>query len=239
LPAVIYLHGTLEKWPAHRLERALRGQTLSRFLAAGYVTVAATYRSREQDPQSPGALWDCLAAVEYVKTMPEVDPESVVLWGVSGGGSLALEAAGETRLAAAAVEEPASILFTGMLTNAADRKVQMRFPHHFYTPALRRLTREKIARITAPILIAAGDVHPINRINNEILVPELRRAGKRLELITYPGAPHGFSQGSGSPEAVRKFFEDVSGFFGRHVNAKPVPLRGDLLMKAPAERETR
>lgn len=238
-PAVVYLHGTLEHWPPERLERALRGQTLSRFLASGYVTVAPAFRGRDQNPQTREALWDCLAAIEYVKALPEVDARSVVVWGTSGGGSLALELAGETSLAAIAPEEPASILFTGMLVNANDREARMRDPQKYYTPELRAFTREKITRISCPILVTQGGVHPINRINNEIVIPELIRAGKSVEVCFYPGEPHGFGQGSGSPEAVRKFFDDVAHFFARHVKTRPVPLPAGVVTQAAAARETR
>src|SRR5205085_716475 len=95
-------------------EVALRAQNQNRFLAAGYVLVEPTFRDRTINPISDEALHDCVAIVEYVKRLAGVDPESVVIWGNSGGGSLALELAGETDLCAAAAEEPASVLLTGM-----------------------------------------------------------------------------------------------------------------------------
>ncbi|MGH9338460.1 MAG: alpha/beta hydrolase family protein [Acidobacteriota bacterium] len=145
-PAVIYLHGGLEQRPVIWLEEQLTNvPTLPRFLSAGYVTVAATFRSRREDMQNPETLWDALAIVEQVKKIPEVDPSSIVLWGDSGGGSLALELAGEISVAAITVQEPASVLFTGMFTGSGneDRELnqrKMENPTEFYTPEIKKDT---------------------------------------------------------------------------------------------------
>jgi dienelactone hydrolase len=110
-PTVVLLHGGLEPHSVEALTSAALNQpTDVRFLAAGFVTVEATFRSRRQNPQTRDALIDCLAIIEHVKKLPEVDPKSVVLVGGSGGGSLALELAGETELCAIAAGEPASVL---------------------------------------------------------------------------------------------------------------------------------
>jgi dipeptidyl aminopeptidase/acylaminoacyl peptidase len=61
-----------------------------------------------------------------------------------------------------------------------------------------------------------GDVHPINRINHEIVIPELRRAGKDLTVIAFPGEKHGFSH-RGTPEARLKFFQEADQFFRQHL----------------------
>ncbi len=158
-PVVIHLHGGLGTNSVEKSKQLLRGQTFSRFLAAGYVTVAATFRSRAEDPQTLDALRDCQAIIEHVRKMPEVDPKSIVLWGQSGGGSLALELAGETPLCAIAVEEPATVLFTGMFnkTNLKGKppyKVGsgrhiMEAPQSFYTPELQKHAGRKSARSTA------------------------------------------------------------------------------------------
>src|SRR5213078_3830989 len=94
-------------------DESLTRPNYTRFLAAGFVIVVPTFRSREENPQSRDALEDCLAMVDYVKKMPAVDPQSVAVLGGSGGGSLALELAGERDLCAIIAGEPASVLFTG------------------------------------------------------------------------------------------------------------------------------
>ncbi len=58
-----------------------------------------------------------------------------------------------------AAGEPASVLFTGMFSKEnRDLDRIMKDPKRFYTPELQERTREKIARIGCPILIAHGDI---------------------------------------------------------------------------------
>jgi acetyl esterase/lipase len=103
----------------------------------------------------------------------------------------------------------------------------MAAPQDFYTPELKEFTQQKIRRIHCPLLIAHGDVHPINKINNDIVIPELKAAGKPLETILYPGKPHGFSRTS------KKFFDDCDAFFRRHLATRPTPLAEALVKQAP------
>ncbi|MDQ3622023.1 MAG: dienelactone hydrolase family protein [Verrucomicrobiota bacterium] len=239
-PAIVFLHGGLNQRNVDRVKREAPNQpTNSRFLAAGYVTAEAVFRTRSEDPQSKGPLMDYLAIIEQVKKMPEVDPGSIVVLGHSGGGNLALELAGETELCAVVAGEPASIIFTGMYNKSTRRRDQrdkmMADPKSFYTPELQKLTREKIGRIACPVLIVHGDQHPINKINHEIVIPETKQAGKKLEVILYPGQPHTFVFGQdGSPEAARKCFKDCDSFFNQYLPTKPTPLEESLVKQVPA-----
>lgn len=241
-PAIVLLHGGLNQRKVDRLKMdSLRQPTSTRFLAAGYVTVTATFRSRQQDPQTSTALWDCIAIVEHVKKLPEVDAESIVVFGGSGGGSLALELAGETRLAAIAAGEPASVLFTGMMTRGDDRVLlrnMMNAPKDYYSPKLKQFTRKKIGKIKCPVLIAHGDKHPINKINHQIIIPALKKAKKTLRVIRYPDQPHGFYwERNGSPAAGKKFFEDCNSFFKKYLKTQPQPLERSLLRQVPLTRK--
>ena len=243
-PAVILLHAgmgrkELERGVDGAKAASLSGQQHTRFLAAGYVTVSALRRGSKRDPQSPDSMSDCLAVVEYVKKMPEVDPKSVVIFGHSGGGSLALELAAETPLAAIVAGEPATILFTGMLSKGGpDQQTIMADPKRYYTPELQERTREKVARIGCPILIGQGDQHPINKVNDEVFIPELKKAGKKVEVITYPGQPHSFFFGSiATGDAGRKVFDDAHAFFKRHLPTQPLPLEESLVKQVPVGRK--
>jgi dienelactone hydrolase len=114
---------------------------------------------------------DSLAAFEYIRRLPFVDPKSIVIYGCSGGGDLALEVAAATTEPCAIVpEEPASFIFAGIF-NAESPKRGERFvpddslpigknPRGFYTIEFQKLTRAKIARIHCPILIIQGDQDP-------------------------------------------------------------------------------
>ncbi len=86
------------------------------------------------------------------------------------------------------------------------------------------------------MFIAYGDKSAINKINNEIVIPALKAAGKQVEEILYPGENHGFSQ-RGTPEEMKKFFDDCDAFFKRHLPTQPTPLEGSLIKQAPAGRK--
>ncbi len=245
-PALIHLHGGLETWPVSRLrDDATTMPTTARFLAAGYVIVIPTFRPRSQDPQTTDALNDCLAVVNYVKKLPQVDPKSVVVWGNSGGGSLALEIAGQTQLSAIVCEEPATVLFSGMFTretlggkppftsSSGQARQIMADPKKYYTPELQKFTRDKIAKISCPVFIALGGTSAINKINTDIIIPELKDAGKDPQVVLYPGQPHGFSKGA-SPAAL-KFFNDARAFLLKSLPTKPWALDASIVKSVPVE----
>jgi len=251
-PAIVILHGTMSSFTVSDLEGFSRRPTPSRFLAAGYVIVLPTFRSRRQDPQAQPALWDALAVTDYLKRLPEVDRNSVVLYGCSAGGSLALEVAGRTRVSAVGAEDPATFLFTGMLTKHTPRKGPefggrdavplLENPELYFSPGLRALTREKIQRITAPVLILEGDTTPpadrlgfLDKFNKAYFLPALRAARKEAEVISYPGEPHCFGiWGDQRPSAAAKLFADVNAFFQRHLRTQPVPVEESLVSQVPA-----
>jgi acetyl esterase/lipase len=248
-PAVMIVHGGLVTWPEEQLRRYAGQSALpSRFLAAGYVVATVTYRSRDHDPQAEVSLEDCLAAVVHLKQRSRVDSKSVAVYGCSGGGDLALEIAAATDVCAIAPEEPASVLLTGIYNSSfpkqgarytpADAAAISQDPKRFYTPEFQKLTRAKLARIHSPILIIQGDVHRINRFNAEVLIPELRAAGKKFEVRTYAGEPHCFCfNGEGprtpNPGAALKAFNDMAVFFSRHAATKPVALDASVVRLVP------
>src|SRR5262245_59410455 len=244
-PAVVWIHGGLQTRSLDDLkDLALNQANPSRFLAAGYAVAVITYRSRDHDPQARVSLEDCVAAVDHLRRLAFVDPDSIVIYGCSGGGDLALEVAAATKVCAIVPEEPATVLFTGIF-NAKFPKKGERYtpldagpisenPKQYYTPEYQKLTREKIGRISCPILIVQGDQHKINHFNAEVLIPELRNAGKTLEVITYPGEPHCFGfAGNQRPAAALKAFQDASAFYHRYLKTKPKPLDASLVKHLP------
>jgi len=245
-PAMIHLHGGLNHQPDARLvEEATWWPTHNRFLAAGYLIAEPTFADRNVDPLSDDALRDCVHIVEYVRRLPGVDPHSVVIWGDSGGGSLALELAGGVELCAIVPQEPATVLFAGIYSaeNLTKLGAQPPFlPQHgrfiqehpwdYYTPELQQRTRDKLARVRCPVLIAHGDVHPLKLLNLEAIVPELRRLGKDVEVLVYPGQRHGFSRAIDSP-AAPQFFADAHTFFKRHLPVQPTPIDAALISELP------
>lgn len=248
-PAIVWIHGGLTTIsPPALLETARNSANPSRFLAAGYVVAVLTYRSRDDDPQSRVSLEDCLAVVEYLRRQPHVDPKSIVVYGCSGGGDLALEIAAATDICAIVPEEPASMLMAGIFNAKSPKKGErytpadgtpiMENPRQFYTSEYQNILRTKLARIKCPILIIQAEKDRpaplINRFNAEVLIPELRALGKTVEVLTYPGEPHCFCfYGSGPrtprPAVALKAYRDAEAFSRRYVPTKPSPLGLELV----------
>jgi acetyl esterase/lipase len=247
-PVVVWIHAGMITRPLDVLtELALNTANPSRFLAAGYVIAVITYRSRDHDPQATVSLEDCLAAIANLRQRPYVDPQSIVVYGCSGGGDLALGVAASTEVCAIVPEEPAGGLFTGIFDTSFPKRGERYTPQDaapiqadpkgYYKPEHQKLTREKIREICCPILIVQGDQHPINRFNADVLIPELRSAGKTLEVITYPGEPHCFGfplfKENQRPAAALKLFQDVDTFCRRYLKTKPTPLERRWVKQVP------
>ena len=247
-PAIVIIHGGLETLAPDRVRQLAIGVQPSRYLAAGYVVAVITYRSRDEDPQAPTSIADALATVAYLRQLRHVDPRSIVVSGCSGGGDLALEVAAATDVAAVVPEEPAAVLLTGILNKRFPKRGERytpmdaapisQDPQQYYVAEYRQRTRAKLARIRAPILVIQGDHRGINDFNAAVLIPELRAAGKSLEVITYPGEPHCFAfYGSGArtprPAAAYKAFLDSDRFMRRHIRTQPKPLDSRLVEQVP------
>jgi dipeptidyl aminopeptidase/acylaminoacyl peptidase len=229
-PAVLILHpGNVELPDAALKDYVSTGPLASRFLAAGYVVAVTTYRSRDLDPQARDAAEDSLAAVDFLRNLDYVDRQSIAVYGCSNGGDLALEVATATEVAAIVAEEPATMMFTGVFNRNSpkagerytplDSRPIMANPSQYYTEAYQKFTRSKIATIYSPILLVQGDeTSPGNRWNAEVLLPELRRAGKDFTVGGYAGEPHCFASGSigdlplktPRPAVALQAFQDVA-----------------------------
>jgi dienelactone hydrolase len=253
-PAVLIIHLGFTTFSRDALtEYMLRAAPPSRFLAAGYVVVLTTYRSRDLDPQSKVSANDVSATLDYVRKLGFVDSKSIGLIGCSGGGDLALEIATATDVAAIVAEEPASMMFTGVFnTNspkagerytAVDSFPIMANPSQYYTEEYQRFTQAKIAAIRSPILLLQGDeTGPLNRWNAEVLVPELRRAGKRIVVKGYAGERHCFAWDGRTPDgtwqhaaAAARAFADTDEFFRSHFSTQPVSISSSLVKHVPLE----
>ena len=242
-PALVHFPGGWENHPLGVLKKKLvEGENWNRFLAAGFVTVAATRRGSNADPFTSSIALDGIAVVEGVKALCEVDPESVVLLGNSGGGALALVLAGKIPLCAVAAEEPATIVLLDVISSRdewrSERYQKERYtdPRSFMSSTGQRRFHEMVKKISAPLFIAHGQVHPICGLNEKILLPELKRTGKMFQVVDYPGQRHGFTRGIGSPAAVLKFFEDALGFYKQHLSVQPVPVDESFVERVAVSR---
>lgn len=244
LPAVIFLHGGLGHSSLENLRtNSVRQPTSARFLAWGYVTVNATRRTIRHDPQDRGVVEDTVRLLQAVRRLPYVDPNSVFLYGGSGGGTLALEVASVSKeLAGVVAGEPATIIYMGMFTRdhvivgadgrpARDRRwdVMDADPTQLYTAELREQTRDKLRGIECPVLILHGDVHALKKFNLGLFVPEMRELGKAVVVKTYPGEPHGFYWGRGrDPAKALQANRDAEAFMQKHGRAAPAPVASEV-----------
>ncbi len=242
-PALVHFPGGWENHPLEVLKKKLvEGENWNRFLAAGFVIVAATRRGSNADPFTSSIVLDGIAVVEGVKALSEVDPESVVLLGNSGGGALALVLAGTIPLCAVAAEEPATIVLLDVISsrdewrNEGYQKERYTDPRSFMSSKGQKRFHEMVEKISVPLFIAHGQVHPICGLNEKILLPELKKTRKMFQVVNYPGQRHGFTRGIGSPVAVLKFFEDALGFYKQHLSVQPVPVDESFVERVAVSR---
>ncbi|MES2626169.1 MAG: alpha/beta fold hydrolase [Pseudomonadota bacterium] len=226
-PAVILIHGGAPRWTTEALRDYIVHIHASRFLAAGYVVVAMTRRDLDLElpfAEEQPAVKDAVAVLDYVKDLPYVDPDNVVVRGTSVGGYLTLEVAAARDVAAILVEEPFSFPFVGVnLANGTDQKPDT----------------SKLARINTPILHIQGDQTPnINDFNKDVFMPAVKATGKSLTELTYPGELHSFAffdnaERTLHPAVSLEAFKQIDKFFQEHLTLKPTPLAANLVMYAP------
>lgn len=224
-PAIIFIHGGLAHWEPQRMHNQLVGNpTHTRLLAAGYVVVASTFRSYRDDVQSRGPILDNQAVVEAVRALDAVDAESVAVFGGSGGGSIALELAGLESLAAVVVGEPATVLYTGMLTTGdyGPRIDMMANPSKYFTPDIRARTVAKLGGIGCPVLVLHGDVHPLKEMNNELFRPAMDEAKVEYEWKVFPGQEHGFYTGHKADlKTIERVVSEIRRFLEPKLRVQP------------------
>jgi len=199
-----------------------RSWTLDRFLDAGYAVVWMRYRAevelgfnkderlvedirqgRQLLNRGPLEIDDEIAIVEFLKTLPFVDPDRVAHVGMSHGGEMAMKVTSQYHgLAAAVANEPASHEFLGLTPDdtafiAADtgmwniEEMQMRDASATRERINLELARERVSGITTPILVHGRDddeLQGIFRLTYEVLA----EAGKETEWESYNHGEHGF-----------------------------------------------
>lgn len=87
-----------------------------RFVEAGYAVLSYDYRYFGESEGEPRQLMDITdqlddlrAAVAYARSRPEIDPDRIVLWGTSAGGSYGLIIAAEDRRIAGVITQCAGL----------------------------------------------------------------------------------------------------------------------------------
>jgi dipeptidyl aminopeptidase/acylaminoacyl peptidase len=192
-PVLLYFHGAPGGRGIEKLVTWSRGDTggplWERFLQEGFVVVVADYRnnvSREDDyigrlKDRVTYADDGVSVLEYVRKLPYVNPNKVVVYGVSRGGNLALHLLARETVAGAILGAPAPFGFLG-----AERQGAIKIDAE--------LTKGNIEPVKTPIVIFVGTKDGLIDLDRR-LYDELARAGKQVRLEIYENGYHDFVAG--------------------------------------------
>jgi len=228
-PAVLFLHGgpvrqMLLGW--HNREYYHRAYALNQYLASrGYIVLSVNFRSgigygrafrmaKDRGPRGASEYQDVVAAAEYLRSRPDVDPGRIGLWGGSYGGYLtALGLARNSDLFAAGVDLHGVHDWSKFLARSAARRGEAPDPE-----ALKRARASSpiadVDRWKSPVLLIHGDDdRNVEFSQTRDLVIELRARGVPFELRVYPDEVHDFLLHRTWVEV----YEAIADFLDRHL----------------------
>jgi dienelactone hydrolase len=199
-----------------------RAYIMDRLVAAGFACAWLRYRTevdlgyqaggklvrdkrqgRAMFNRAPLEYEDEIAVIEFVKSLPYVDPDRVGLIGMSHGGEMVLKIASECHgVAAAVASEPAAHEFLALTpdeTAVVNVETGLRDIENMQmaeTDKVRRridmaVAKARIAPIRTPILVMGRDddhLQGIFRTTYELLA----EAGKPVEWVSYDHDLHGY-----------------------------------------------
>lgn len=160
------------------------------------------YGGNPGDPSEEGLAADASAAQAFLAARPEVDPDHVVYFGESLGAAVAVRLALESPPAALVLRSPfTSLTDVGRL-------------HYPWLPVRALLTDRypsitRIARVTAPLLVIAGDRDTLVPAELSRRLYQAAREPKRFTLV--PDADHNSPELLDGPwmlDAIVRFFHD-------------------------------
>lgn len=228
--------------------------TQEQFVKAGYAVAWTRYRAevelayhkygklvqdirqgRQLLNRGPLEYEDMISIIEFVKTLPYVDPERVGYMGMSHGGEMAFKITSEYHgLRAAIASEPANHEFLALTpddTAYVDPDSGMRNIESMLmreTEKVRRridedVAKRRIATIETPILVHgrnSDELQGIFRVGYDLL----QEAGKESQWKSYEHPEHGFvyvernEQGVYQPDPVQvEGVRDSIAFFDRYM----------------------
>jgi fermentation-respiration switch protein FrsA (DUF1100 family) len=186
----------------HRGHRAGLGAQLA---GRGLNVLLVDYRGYGGNPGLPseeGLARDARAALAYLGRRADVDPTRIVFFGESLGAAVALRLALEYPPAALVLRSP----FTSLVEIGQ---------HHYPFLPVRWLLRdrypslERIARVTSPLLIVAGEDDEIVPIANSTLLFDVAPHPKRF--VALPGTDHNDDALAGGPILIRAIVDLLEG----------------------------
>lgn len=171
-PVVVLFHG-------NGGNRADRLPIAGEIAAAGHSVLLVDYRGYGGNPGSPseaGLLEDARAAIAYLSSRPDVDPDRIVYFGESLGAAVAIGLAEQVR--------PAGMILRSPFTSLAD----VAAVHYPYLPVRlllrdRYLSIDRIAGIDVPILVIAGSADTIIPVSQSRAIYDAAPGPKRYVEI--------------------------------------------------------
>ena len=96
-------------------------------------------------------------------------------------------------------------------------------PLNHYSGKVKRQTRALLKAIDCPILLLQGDSNnTLDKINNQLLIPEMKSMNKDISSMRFPGLAHGFYWGTvktgATLETVENIVKDVTAYIGKQTN---------------------
>jgi dienelactone hydrolase len=233
-----------------------RSWTQEEFLAAGYAVAWMRYRAevdyaydkigrliedRRQNRQllnrGPLEYEDVIAIIEYVKSLPAIDPNRVGYMGMSHGGEMAFKIASEYHgVRAMLASEPAAHEFLRLKPDATARinpatglldveSMLMRETEKVRARITEDVARARMSTIETPIFVQgrnSDELQGIFRVCYDLLI----ELGKEAQWATYEHDVHGFvyvrrnGEGVYDPDAVQiRAVDDSIAFFDKYMKA--------------------
>lgn len=170
---------------------------------------------------------DFISILQYLQTLPYVDPDAVGAFGVSHSGELILKAAAEYTFGAGVPNEGASHEFLGVDTGPDAPREGTEIQYRDVETVKKHIkdvakAKERIGRIETPILHLGRDddhLQGIFRLVHDWMV----EAGKDSTWVSFDHPDHGYAfirrkDGKYEPDSIqRQSFELVMEFFDKHL----------------------
>ena len=179
----------------------------------GFVVIVPQFRgqggSEGHFEFARGEVNDSLCALEYLKSLPYVDPGRIGMAGYSLGGLVTLRAAERVNglkaiVVMSALSDP--VKFFEGLSGTPDRKRRVERYMHEIEEASPLASLDKI---DAPVLVMHGEVDgTVSVEESRELYKRLKSAGKDASLKIYPYANHGLLWNQAPREHALKFLEE-------------------------------
>jgi len=228
-------------WVRHQINH--RAYTMERFLEAGYAVGWLRYRAEvwfeytrvpplevsqhlaHQLLNRPPLEYDDLKTiVEYVRTLPYVDGDSIGLIGNSHGGGMILKATADgMKVAAAIVSEPDASEILQMDPSKFGADVEFRTMESVAPYLDKPIAMQRLRRIEVPILMMGRTDDHLQGIF-ETAYAWMKEAGVNVEWISHDHPVHGYlirvaeENGVYRPDAVQlTAIQEALDFFGRYM----------------------